>query len=283
MEIRKVGVVGCGLMGSGIAQSCAQAGYDVAVAEATPDLAEKGVRRVGDALQKLVDKGKLPAADRETILARLRPASRLEDLRDRDLVIEAVIENLEEKKRVFRTLDTACPPGTILASNTSSVSLTALAFATKRPDRVLGLHFFNPVPVMRLVEMVVPETTSADTVRAAKAFGESLGKVVVTAKDTPGFIVNLLLVPYLLDAVRAVENGVCTKEDMDQAMKLGCAHPMGPIELLDFVGLDTTLYIAEVLFDAFREPRYAPPPLLRRMVAAGFLGRKSGRGFYRYS
>ncbi len=283
MEIRKVGVVGCGLMGSGIAQSCAQAGYDVAVAEATPDLAEKGVRRVGDALQKLVDKGKLPAADRETILARLRPASRLEDLRDRDLVIEAVIENLEEKKRVFRTLDTACPPGTILASNTSSVSLTALAFATKRPDRVLGLHFFNPVPVMRLVEMVVPETTSADTVRAAKAFGESLGKVVVTAKDTPGFIVNLLLVPYLLDAVRTVENGVCTKEDMDQAMKLGCAHPMGPIELLDFVGLDTTLYIAEVLFDAFREPRYAPPPLLRRMVAAGFLGRKSGRGFYSYS
>ena len=220
--------------------------------------------------------------EKAAVLGRIAGTTDLDDLSACDLVIEAVTENLETKQEVFRTLDGIAPPGAILASNTSSISITELASATDRPEQVLGLHFFNPVPVMGLIEMVIGLQTSAETVEAARRFGESLGKQVIQVKDTPGFIVNYLLIPYLLDAVRLVESGVATKEDIDAGMVLGCSHPLGPLKLLDFIGLDTTLYIAEVLYDAFRSDRYAAPPLLRQMVAAGMNGRKSGRGFYAY-
>jgi len=278
VAISTVGVVGCGLMGSGIAQVCAQKGYRTIVREVNDELLTRGMGRIRTFLQEGVKRGKVAQADADKALANLSGTTSFADLKDCDLVIEAVVEDLGEKKKVFGELDRVCKPSAILASNTSSISLTAIAASTGRRDRVLGLHFMNPVPIMKLVEIVRPEVASEATYAAARAFAESLGKTVITAKDTPGFIVNLLLVPYLCEAVRALEAGLATKEDIDAGMELGCGMPMGPIKLADFVGLDTSLYIADVLYEEFRDPRYAAPPLLRRMVRAGRLGRKTGAG-----
>jgi 3-hydroxybutyryl-CoA dehydrogenase len=283
MAIRKVGVVGCGLMGSGIAQVSAQKGYRTVVREVSDPVLAKGLDRIRNFLAEGVRRGKVPQDEMDRTLGNLSGTTSLGDLGDCDLVIEAVVENLEEKKKVFAELDRVCGPAAILASNTSSIPIRLMAEVTKRPDRVLGLHFMNPVPLMKLVEIVRPEAASAETYGAARAFVESLGKTVVTAKDTAGFIVNLLLVPYLGEAVRAVERELATPQDIDTAMKLGCGMPMGPLELLDFVGLDTTLSILDILRDAFKDPRYEAPPLLRRMVAEGKVGKKAGRGFYDYS
>ena len=282
MAIQKVGVIGCGLMGSGIAQVCAAAGYATTVMEVDDALLQRGLERIGSGLSRLVEKGKLPAAEKAAILARLHGTTSLADLGNCDLVIEAATENLDLKKKVFAELDARMPKHGIIASNTSSLTIIDLAAATRRAERVVGLHFFNPVPVMKLVEVVRTIVTSDDAYAAARDFAKSLGKEVVEAKDTTGFVVNRLLVPYMLDAVRCYEQGLASREDIDRAMKLGCGYPMGPFELLDFVGLDTTYYIANIMFDEFREKRFAPPPLLRRMVLAGHLGRKSGKGFYDY-
>ncbi len=282
MTVRWVGVVGCGLMGSGIAEVCARAGYQVLVREVTSELLERGLARIDASLRRAVERGKVAEEAARQARGAIRGTVALRELGESDLVIEAVIEQMAEKQAVFRELDGLCPPHTIFASNTSSLSITEMASATKRPDRVVGMHFFNPVPVMTLVEVVLGLHTSEETREAAKAFAASVGKRVVVAKDYPGFIVNLLLVPYLLDAVRALELGVATKEDIDTAVTLGLNHPMGPLTLLDFVGLDTTYYIAEAMYAEFKDARYAPPPLLKRMVLAGFLGRKAGRGFYEY-
>jgi 3-hydroxybutyryl-CoA dehydrogenase len=282
MRISKVGVVGCGLMGGGIAQVTAQAGYPTTVVEASAELLDRGLQAVRRNLDGAVERGRLPAAERDAAWGRLRGTVRLEDLTGADLVIEAITENPALKKETFARLDRICPAHAILASNTSSCTITELAAATKRPGQVLGLHFFNPAPVMKLVEVVRTILTGDAAFQAAWGFVESLGKTPVAARDTTGFIVNRLLVPYLLEAVRLLESGVASKEDIDQAMKLGCGYPMGPFTLLDLVGLDTTLYVAEVMFQEFREARFAPPPLLKRMVMAGHLGRKSGRGFYDY-
>jgi 3-hydroxybutyryl-CoA dehydrogenase len=283
MAIQKVAVVGCGLMGSGIAQVAAQAGCDVIVREVSADLIEKGLKSIEKNLGRLVEKGTLSAADGDQARGRLRGTTRLEDLADRDLVIEAIIEQLPAKKELFGALDKICGPATIFASNTSSLTITEMATATKRPERFVGLHFFNPVPVMKLVEVVRTIATDPKVYEEMVAFGAKLGKVPVRAADKSGFIVNRLLVPYLLDAIRAVEEGVGSIVDIDNSMKLGCGYPMGPLTLLDFVGLDTTYYIALIMFDEFRERRFAPPPLLKRMVLAGWNGRKSGRGFYDYA
>ncbi|HAL62327.1 MAG TPA: 3-hydroxybutyryl-CoA dehydrogenase [Chloroflexi bacterium] len=282
MEIKKVGVVGCGLMGSGIAQVCAQAGYQVVVSEITEELLQKGLNNIKRFLAKGVERGKVTPEEMDAALARIQGTVDIQDFEDCDLVIEAIIENMEAKKEVFASLDGICPPHTILASNTSSLCITEIASATKRGEKVLGLHFFNPVPLMRLLEIVHTILTSEETFERARKFGESLGKEIVVAKDTPGFIVNLLLIPYLLDAVRALEKGVATKEDIDKSMVLGLNHPMGPFTLLDLLGLDTTLFIADAMYGEFKESRYAAPPLLRRMVTAGHLGRKTGKGFYDY-
>jgi len=283
MAIEKVGVVGCGLMGSGIAQVAAQAGCQVTVREVSGELVEKGLKAIEKNLQRLVEKGTLSDADRTAVRSRLRGTTRIEDLRDCDLVVEAIIEQLPAKKELFSALDTICPRTTIFASNTSSISITEMATATKRPDRFLGLHFFNPVPVMKLVEVIRTIATDPQVFEEMVAFAIKLGKTPVRTSDRTGFIVNRLLVPYLLDAIRALEEGVGSIVDIDQSMKLGCGHPMGPLTLLDFVGLDTTYYIANVMFDEFKERRFAPPPLLKRMVLAGWNGRKAGRGFYDYS
>jgi 3-hydroxybutyryl-CoA dehydrogenase len=283
MPIQKIGVVGCGLMGSGIAQVCAQKGLLTLVREVNDEFLKKGLDRIRTFLGEGVKRGKVPQAQMDQTLANLSGTTSLAELKDCDLIIEAVVENLDEKRKVFSELDQVCKPSTIFASNTSSISITAQAAATKRMDRFIGLHFMNPVPIMKLVEIVRPEVTSNETYAAARTFAESLGKVTVTAKDTPGFIVNLLLVPYICEAVRALEGGLATKEDIDTAMELGCNMPMGPLKLLDFVGLDTTLYIMDTLFSEFRDPKYAAPPLLRRMVTAGFNGKKAGRGFYEYA
>jgi 3-hydroxybutyryl-CoA dehydrogenase len=277
--LKKVGVMGCGLMGSGIAQVAAQAGFETVVGEVSEDLLSRGIGRIQTFLGKDIEKGKLSREDGEATLKRLKGTTDLNDFADCDLVIEAIIENMDEKRKLYSRLDTICKPETIFASNTSSLPVIEMAAATKRPDRVGGLHFFNPVPVMKLVEVVKTISTSDETVGILTSFG----KTVVLAKDTPGFIVNLLLVPYLLDAIRALERGVASREDIDNGMKLGCGHPMGPLTLLDFVGLDTTYYIANIMFEEFKETRYAPPPLLRRMVLAGHYGRKSGKGFYDYN
>lgn len=282
MTMTTVGVVGCGLMGSGIAQVVAQSGRTTLVREASDELLQNGLERIHKFLAGGVRRGKLTEDEQQKILDRIVGTTALERFRACDLVIEAVTESPGVKKEVFSTLDRLVPPHAILASNTSSISITELAAVTQRPDRVIGLHFFNPVPIMPLIELVVGLTTSDETVAAARQFGESLGKKVIVAKDTPGFIVNYLLIPYLLDAVRLVESGTATKEDIDTGMVVGCNHPMGPLTLLDFIGLDTALYIADVLYDGFRTDRYAAPPLLRKMVAAGHLGKKSGRGFYEY-
>ena len=277
-----VGVVGCGLMGSGIAQVVAQAGLETTVVEADQTLLDRGVATIRRSLDGLVEKGRLEAAGRDAAWRRLRGSLRLEDLGDADLVIEAITENVALKQETFRRLDRICPSHTLLATNTSSCTVTELAAATKRPAQVLGLHFFNPAPVMKLVEVVRTILTSDATFKTAWSFVQTIGKTPVAAQDTTGFIVNRLLVPYLLEAIRVLEAGVASRDDIDQAMKLGCGYPMGPFTLLDLVGLDTTLFVAEVMFQEFREGRFAPPPLLRRMVLAGQLGRKSSKGFYDY-
>jgi 3-hydroxybutyryl-CoA dehydrogenase len=282
MTIKTVGVVGCGLMGGGITQMVAQSGYTTIVREASPELLDKGLARIEGILTGNVVKQKMTEEGKSEILGRITATTDFEVFGACDLVIEAATENVDVKKEVFRTLDGIAPPHAVLASNTSSISITELGAVTGRPSQVLGLHFFNPVPVMKLIEMVIGLETSAETVAVCRTFGEALGKQVIEAKDTPGFIVNYLLIPYLLDAVRLVETGVATKEDIDAGMVLGCSHPLGPLKLLDFIGLDTTLYIADVLYDAFRTDRYAAPPLLRKMVAAEKNGRKSGEGFYIY-
>jgi 3-hydroxybutyryl-CoA dehydrogenase len=282
-EITKVGVLGCGLMGSGIAQVAAAAGYTTVVREVAQQILEKGKGGITKSLDKFVEKGKLSQPDRDATLGRLAFVTDISALRDCDIVIEAVTEDLELKNGMWKELDGLCPAHTIFASNTSSLTIAAMAAATKRPDRFVGLHFFNPVPLMQLVEVVRTVTTSPETFERALAFGRSLGKEAVAAKDNSGFIVNLLLVPYLLDAIRSLERGVGTTVDIDNAMKLGCGYPMGPFTLLDFVGNDTTFKIAEIMFDEYREARYAPPPLLKRMVLAGMYGRKSGKGFYDYA
>ncbi len=283
MPIEKVGVAGCGLMGSGIAQVCAQAGCQVVVREVSADLLDKGLKSIEKNLQRLVDKGNITDSTRRQIRGRLRGTTDLNEFRDTDLVIEAIIEQVPAKKEFFAALDNICPPKTIFASNTSSISITEIATATKRPDRFLGLHFFNPVPVMKLVEVIRTIATDPAVFEEIVAFGARLGKVPVRTSDRTGFIVNRLLVPYLLDAIRVVEEGVASIEDIDKSMKLGCGYPMGPLTLLDFVGLDTTYYIANVMFDEFKEKRFAPPALLKRMVLAGWNGRKAGRGFYDYA
>jgi 3-hydroxybutyryl-CoA dehydrogenase len=270
-------------MGGGIAQVVAQAGFQTTVVEAEQAFLDRGLGQVRRNLDGLVDRGRLPAAERDAVWGRLEGSLRLENLGEADLVIEAITENVGLKKDTFARLDRICPPHAILATNTSSCTVTELAAATKRPAQVVGLHFFNPAPIMKLVEVVRTILTSDATVKTAWGFVQTLGKTPVAAQDTTGFIVNRLLVPYLLEAIRLLESGVASKEDIDQAMKLGCGYPMGPFTLLDLVGLDTTLFVAEVMFQEFREARLAPPPLLRRMVLAGHLGRKSGRGFYDYS
>jgi 3-hydroxybutyryl-CoA dehydrogenase len=281
-EVRTVGVVGCGLMGAGIAQVAAQAGYRVIVREVDEPTLKKGLGRIDGFLAKGVERGKVAPADRERAMANLKGTTALADLAACELVVEAIVEEIEAKKRLFAELDGTCPPSTVFATNTSSLTVIEMAAATRRPDRVVGLHFFNPVPLMGLVEVVRTIATGDEAFGLAMAFARRVGKTPVVAKDRSGFIVNYLLVPYLIDAVRALEAGVATVPDMDQAMKLGCGYPMGPFTLLDFVGLDTTLKVAEIFFQEYREPRYAPPPLLRRMVLAGYLGRKSGKGFYTY-
>jgi 3-hydroxybutyryl-CoA dehydrogenase len=283
MEIRTVGVVGCGLMGAGIAQVCAEAGFRVIVREVSEELLRKGLGRIESFLNKGVEKGKLTPERAQEVRGRLEGTTTLERLAACELVIEAVVESLEAKRDVYQALHKVCPPATLFASNTSSLSITEMAAASGRADRFVGLHFFNPVPLMRLVEVVRSPLTSVETFEAAFAFAQRLGKAPIRATDRTGFIVNRLLIPYLLDAVRALEEGVGSTADIDEGMRLGCGHPMGPLTLLDFVGLDTTYYIADIMFDEFREKRFAPPPLLRRMVQAGMLGKKSGRGFYDYS
>ncbi len=283
MPIQKVGVVGCGLMGAGIAQVAAQLGFPTVVREVSDALVEKGLKGIEKNLDRLVEKGALPAADRDAVRGRLRGTTSLEDFRDADIVIEAIIEQLPAKRELYTALDAICPKHTVFASNTSSLSITEMAMFTKRPDRFVGLHFFNPVPLMKLVEVIRTIATDPAVYEEVFAFAQKLGKTAVRTSDRTGFIVNRLLVPYLLDAIRALEEGVASVEDIDNSMKLGCGHPMGPLTLLDFVGLDTTYYIANVMFDEFREKRFAAPPLLKRMVMAGWNGRKSGRGFYDYS
>jgi 3-hydroxybutyryl-CoA dehydrogenase len=282
MAIKTVGVLGCGLMGSGIAQVAAQSGYKTIVREVEQSFLDRGLGRINKFLADGVEKGKVTAEARDKTLANLKGTTSLDDFKDCDLVIEAIIENIGEKAGAYAALEKVVGPHTIFCSNTSSLCITELAARTPRPDRFAGLHFFNPVPLMKLVEVIRGLTTSDETYRAVFGFAQSLGKEPITAPDKPGFIVNRLLVPYLLDAIRSYENGLGTIEDIDKGMKLGTGHPMGPFTLLDFVGLDTTYYIANIMFEEYREPVYAPPPLLKRMVLAGRLGRKSGQGFYKY-
>lgn len=283
MTIKKVGVVGCGLMGSGIAQVSAVAGYETVVQEVSQDLIDKGLAKIEAFLSKAVEKDKMTFKQKESALKNLTGATNLDELKNCDLIIEAVTEDIKIKKELLQHLDKICPKETIFASNTSSLTITEIAAATKRPDKFVGLHFFNPVPVMKLVEVVRTIQTSQETFDTAFQFAKSLGKEPISCKDNSGFVVNLLLVPYLLSAVRALENGVASIEDIDKGMTLGCGHPMGPLTLLDFVGIDTTYYIANIMFDEYRDPMYAPPPLLKKMVMAGHYGRKSGKGFYDYT
>ena len=283
MTIRTVGVLGCGLMGSGIAQVCASSGYRTVVREVDDRQLEQGLSRIRQFLDGGVTRGKLTEDLRARTLANITGTTSFEPFHECDLVIEAIVENVQAKQLAYSALEPVLPPHTVLLSNTSSICVTELAAATRRPDRFAGLHFFSPVPLMKLVEVIRALTTSDETYRTAVAFAESIGKEPITAPDRPGFIVNRLLVPYLLDAVRAHENGLGSVEDIDKGMMLGCGHPIGPFALLDFIGLDTAYSVASIMFEQFREPAYAPPPLLRRMVLAGRLGRKSGQGFYKYS
>ncbi len=287
MEIKKVGVLGCGLMGSGIAQVAATAGFDVTVLEVEQKFLDKGFAGIEKSLAKFAerppDKGGITAQQKDAIRARFKGTTNKQDLADCDIVIEAIVENVEDKKKMYASLDGIVKKDAIFASNTSSISITELLTSTKRPERFVGLHFFNPVPLMKLVEVVRTIATASDVYDAAYEFGKKLGKTPVRTSDKTGFIVNRLLVPYLLDAIRAYEEGVGTIDDIDNAMKLGCGYPMGPFTLLDFVGLDTTYYITQVMYDEFKERRFASPPLLKRLVMAGWYGRKTGKGFYDYS
>jgi 3-hydroxybutyryl-CoA dehydrogenase len=285
MEIKKVGVLGCGLMGSGIAQTAASAGFETTVREVSEELLQKGFAAIEKSLERFAEKGTISADQQKQTRDRLFGTTSFDDLVVCDIIIEAIIESLEEKHNTYRQLDAICKPETIFASNTSSLSITEMMAVTSpgRQQRFIGMHFFNPVPIMKLVEVVRTILTSADVYEQAIAFATRLGKVPVRASDKTGFIVNRLLVPYLLDSIRALEEGVGSIVDIDNAMKLGCGYPMGPLTLGDFVGLDTTYYIAEIMFNEFREKRFAPPPLLKRMVMAGLYGRKSGRGFYDYT
>jgi 3-hydroxybutyryl-CoA dehydrogenase len=283
MAIQKVGVVGCGLMGSGIAQVSAQAGFQTVVREVSAELVEKGLKGIDKNLARLVEKATITEAAKNEIRGRLKGVTSLDELKDCDVIVEAIIEQLPAKRELFAALDALCPAQTIFASNTSSLTITEIAAATKRPQRFVGLHFFNPVPVMKLVEVVKTIATDLRVYEEMVSFGAKLGKMPVRAQDGGGFIVNRLLVPYLLDAIRALEEGVGSVVDIDNSMKLGCGYPMGPFTLLDFVGLDTTYYISQIMFDEFKEKRFAAPPLLKRMVLAGWNGKKSGRGFYDYS
>jgi len=283
MGLKMIGIVGCGLMGSGIAEVCARADYRVVVREVNEELLERGLGRIQKSLGKAVAREKISQDQADHTLARIQGTLDLADFAECDLVIEAAVENMDLKKGIFAELDDILAPHAILASNTSSLCITEMASATGRGDKVLGIHFFNPVPVMPLIEFVRTILTSDETMATAREFGSSLGKTMVTAKDTPGFIVNRLLIPYLLQAVQVYEDGLASREDIDTAIKLGLAHPMGPLTLLDFVGLDTTLFIADAMYEEYKDPRYAAPPLLRRMVLAGQFGRKSGRGFYEYT
>jgi len=282
MEIKEVGVVGCGLMGSGIAQVCTQSGYQVVVSEINDTLLNKGLASISARLDKNVEKGKLSAEEKDSALGRIKGTTNTQDFSDCDLVIEAVIEKVELKRKVFAELDKICSKDTILATNTSVLSIIEIAEATHRPDKVLGLHFFNPVPVMELVEAIKTITTSEDTLGIATKFVKSLGKTVIIAKDTPGFVVNRQLAPFLFNAIRMLEDGVASREDIDAGVKLGLNHPIGPLQLADFIGLDTVYFGAIDMYDKFKEPQYAPPVLLGKMVAAGWLGRKTGKGFYDY-
>jgi 3-hydroxybutyryl-CoA dehydrogenase len=283
MRIEKVGVVGCGLMGSGIAQIAAQAGCQVVVREVSQAALDKGLGSIEKNMQRMVDKGTIKAEDRDAARARLKATTTVADLKDCDLIVEAIIEQLPAKKELWTELDALCGKETVFASNTSSLSVTEMAAFTKRPDRFLGLHFFNPVPIMKLVEVIRTIATDPKVEEAVVEFATRTGKTVVRTTDRTGFIVNRLLVPYLLDAIRALEEGVGSIEDIDNSMKLGCGYPMGPFTLLDFVGNDTTYYIANIMFDEFKERRFAPPALLKRMVMMGWNGRKAGKGFYDYS
>jgi 3-hydroxybutyryl-CoA dehydrogenase len=283
MNIKNVGVVGSGLMGAGIAETCAKSGYNVVVSEINDQLLQAGISRIAASLDKAVERGKLENSAREEAWTRIQGTTSLKDLAESDLVIEAIPENMTLKKDLFGALDKLCPAHTILTSNTSSLSITEIASATQRPEQVIGLHFFNPVPVMPLLEIVRALLTNDETLEISLAFGKTVGKTTIVAKDTPGFIVNRLLIPFLLDAVRTYESGNATREDIDTGIKLGLNHPMGPLTLLDFVGLDTTLFVADAMYEELKDSRFAAPALLRRMVMAGRLGRKSGAGIYDYS
>jgi len=282
MEIKIVGVIGCGQMGRGIAEVCARHGYQTTVTDVSQELLDSGIQLIDRSLTVAAKRGKMTEQDKDTTLSRLHHTLNIGDFGDCDLVIEAAVENLEEKKKVFAKLDEVCPSHTVLASNTSCLSVLDMAMSTKRPDHVIGMHFFNPVPVMKLVEIVKTIVSSDETVNTGRSFAETLEKTVILAQDSPGFIVNRLLMPYLLGAVRMLEAGVASKEDIDQGMVLGCNHPMGPLTLLDYIGLDTSYFIACAMYEEFKDPLYAPPILVKKMVAAGHLGRKSGKGFFDY-
>lgn len=282
MEIKQVGVVGCGQMGSGIAQVCAQSGYEVIVSEVNEALLNKGLAAINSSLTRAVEKERITAKDKEAILSRIKGTTSLKDFSGCDLVIEAAMENLELKKKIFAELDSVCPKHAILATNTSCLSITEMAMTTKRPDKVLGMHFFNPPPAMKLLEMSRTITTSEKTLETGRSFGQSLGKTVIVAPDAPGFIVNRLMVPQVFNAIRMLESGMATREDIDAGMTLGLNHPIGPLAMADLVGLDTFCYIGNAMYDELKDPQYAPPVLLKKMVAAGWLGRKSGKGFYDY-
>ena len=282
MEIKKVGVIGCGQMGGGIVQTCAQAGFDVRVTEVNEVFLEKGMNVIKSNLSRNVEKGRMTKDEMEGVLSRIHGTTKLADFSDRDLVVEAVIENMEMKKKLFADLDKICPPNAILATNTSCLSIIDMAMMTKRADKVLGIHFFNPVPVMKLVEVVKTIATSPETVAAGKQFGEKCGKKVVITQDSPGFIVNRLMIPFILNAIRMMDSGIATKEDIDAGINLGLNHPIGPLALADLIGLDTVYFIANAMYAELKDPQFASPTLLGKMVTAGWLGRKTGKGFYEY-